>query len=316
MSWHSSRLSPMFRRVLVIAGVALGLSGCSKNYSAERLYWKAQQIGAPVIKNPRTATPEQFALAVNAFQHVVERTPGTMWAARAQAVIGSFYADQQHYDKAREAFGLVIQNYNRYSDLALGARIGIAKSYEREDRWEEAAKAYAEISAYHPWSTVGLDAPLYIATVYAKRQQPEQAKKAYERAARAYTKLIPNAPSPEMALQVKGYLALAYHQLGRWDQAVAILEEVKASTSPGVNRPYVLLALGMIYQQRLGSTDKAAELYTTLAQEFPEHPFGKLAKTKLTELGRPVPEPKAAQPQAVKPHGAAPSQPAGVGAGH
>ena len=279
----------LIRRILGIA-LAVTAVGCSESYSSERLFWKAQQLTVPIMQHPNSATPEQIAQSVEAFTRVIRRTPGTMWAARAQLIIGTLHAMGKKYNKAREAYGLVLQNYNQYGDLCLRARYSTAKTFEAEQKWEEALKVYRDIAEYHTWTPLGLEAPLYIASVYEKRQQAEQAKMAYERASRIYLRLIPEAPSPEMAIQVKGYLTIAYQRLGEWDKAIALLEEL--TTLPAgqqVNRPLILLTLGSIYQAKLQNSTKAGDAYTKLLQEFPAHPFGKVAKAQLDALGLPAP---------------------------
>ena len=285
----------MNRRVArAVLGIALGLAvaGCSESYRAERLFWKAQQLAAPIMKSPNSASTEQLTHAIEAFQRVVTQTPGTMWAARAQIIIGSLEAMMKHYDQARSAYGLVLQNYSQYNDLCLRARYATAKTFEVEQKWDEALKAYQEIAEYHAWTRPGLEAPLYIAAVYDKRRQPQQAKIAYERAARTYLRLIPDAPAPEMAVQVKGYLTVAYQRLGEWDKAITLLQELaQLPSSQEVNRPLILLTLGSIYQSKLQDPAKAGEAYAALFQEFPGHPFGKVAKAQLETLGLPVPAP-------------------------
>lgn len=279
-------VSRMPARALLAA--MLALAGCSQDYTGERLFWKADRISAPLIaaikKNPERVSPEQFSHAVEAFTRVMQQTPGTVWAVRAQLAIGILSVAQKQYAKARGAFSLVVQNYNQYSDLCLKARIEIAKTYELEQNWEEAVAVYYQIADHHPWSKVGLEVPLYVAKIYEVRKNAEHAEKAYERAVNAYTKLIPEAPAPELGVQVKGYLAQAYQGLGVWDQAARVLEDLLTAQS-GVNRPLTLLMLGSIYQTKLASAERAGEIYAKLLQEFPEHPFGKVAKTQLDHLG-------------------------------
>ncbi|MBI4342939.1 MAG: tetratricopeptide repeat protein [Candidatus Omnitrophica bacterium] len=265
-------------------------AGCSEAYNGERLFWKAQQVAAPVLKNPAQATPEQFAKSHEALRLVIEKAPGTVWAARAQAGIGGLFVLQKELANAREAYRLVIQNYGQFKDLALNSRAAIAKTYELEQDWPEAIKAYNEILEFHPWSTIGLQAPLYVALIHSKQlQQPDQAAKAYERAARLYEKLIPDAPNPGAAAQAKGYLAQAYERLEQWDRAIAVLNDLLVSPE-GVNRPLTLLMLGSIYQTRKNDPQKAGEIYTQLITEFPKNPLSQVAVAQMKHLGLPIPE--------------------------
>lgn len=268
---------------LLVLCALLSSTGCSAAYTGERLFVKATELNAPIVKDPKTATPEQMAKAIQAFEVVTQKARGTIWAARAHTAIGSLYAMQKQYDQARAAYASTLENYNQHRELAFASRLAIAKTYEAQDNWEEAVKVYNDVADFYSWTKTGLEVPLYIGSGYAKRQQPEQAAKAFESAVWRYTNLVPNAPNPEMATTLKGYLALAYQQLGQWDKATAALEELE-SLSSGVNRPLILLSLGSIYQVKLDDLPKAQAAYTKLITEFPDHPLGKIAKARLEQL--------------------------------
>jgi tetratricopeptide (TPR) repeat protein len=272
------------RRWAALALIPVSVTACSQNYTAERMFWKAQQTHADVLKDPAKASDDKLAAAVHDFQQIVEKVPGTMWAGRAQLAVGTLQLSHKQFDAARDSFGRVLQNYNRHGDLALRARVAIAKSHEAEDHWKNAVEIYKEISEYHPWSQIGLEAPLYIAANYEKRKNSAEATTAYERAVRIYSRMIPDAPSPSLSMQVKGYLTLAYQRLNKWDDAIKLLEELAQAEGSGVNRPLVLLTLGSIYQAKLGNPEKADEVYQRLMQEFPEHPLGKVAKAQHEQL--------------------------------
>lgn len=267
------------------------VSGCSVNYTGERLFWKAQRTAAPILsaKNSNLLTTDQYTRAIRAYQRVVDKAPGTSWAARSQAAVGSLYAMQKEFAKAREAYRLVLQNYNDYQTLVLNARLAIGKSYETEQDWDEAVKMYREISDYHPWSQVGLELPLYIGGGYQHLGKSEEAVKAYQRAVSIYTSLIPDAPTPESTVQVKGYLAQAQLRSGQAGEAVKTLEELRATDEKGTNRPLVLLMLGSVYQAQLHDIAKAGEAYGQVVKEFPDHEWAKVAKAQLERLGLPIP---------------------------
>jgi len=278
--------------------LAAGLisAGCSANYNGERLFWKAQRLNAAMAKESQPSS-EQTAAVVAAFNRVIQKTPGTSWAAQSHLIIGSLYATQKRYSEARETYHLLLQNYNQYKELSLSGRLAIAKTYEAEDNWAEAVKCYREISEYHPWSRMGLEAPVYIAAMHEQRQERDQAVRAYEFAVKRYSKMIPDSPNPDLGSQAKGYLALAYQRLGDWDQAINVLEDLSANV-PETNRPLVLLTLASIYQTKLGSARKAEETYAKLLRDFPDHPMGKVAKAQLGNLwlGQPPAAPSSDTP--------------------
>ena len=294
----SSFQPPASSLQLLASVLAAVLTGCSANYNGERLLWKAQQLSGPIAKNPSQATPEQFARSVSAYERVIVKAPGTVWAGQAQMSLGSLYAVQKRYSTAREAYALVVQNYNAHQHLCLSARLATAKTYELERNWHEAIRMYQEIADYHPWSVPGLEAPLFLAHLYEQLKETSEATKAYERAVRSYQKLIVDAPSPERATQVRSYLALAYQRLARWNEAIQTLEEL-TNASQGTNRPLVLMTLGVIYQTKLNNVAKAEAAYTKLMEEFPAHPLSQAAKAQLQHLGlvpAQIPSPAPATP--------------------
>ncbi len=277
---------------LLLAGslcLILATSGCSNAYNGERLYWKAQQLYLPIGQDRANRTPERIAKVIRAYEVVIKRVPHTVWAARAHVVIASLDIMQQQHEQGRQAYAKILKDYSQFPDLCVVARYAIARSFEAQGKWEEAARAYQELADSHPWTTTGLQAPLYVANGYATRRQPEAATSASERAVNFYTKLIPNAPSPALMLQAKGYLAVALDQLGKWEEAAALLEELRQRPD-SMNRPLVLLALGIIYQRQVGSREHAKALYTELIDQFPAHRLAQIAKEKLTQLEASSPE--------------------------
>ncbi len=286
-------------RIFLLFTAASFLQGCSASYNGERLFWHAQRRATQALgSNPAGATSEQFGQAIEAFDRVVRRSPGTAWAARAQLAIATLHAQQRDYVSARQTYDVILRNYGQYRDLGVSARLAIAKLYEVEQNWDAAQDAYWQLAEVSPWSPAGLEAPLYVAATFVKEGRAAEATAVFDKAIKHYTGLIQHAPTPEAVLHVKAYLALAYQRLGRWNEAAAVLEELAKATS-GVNRPLVLRSLGTIYETKLHDTAKAQATYQALTEEFPNHQFGQAAKTRLEHLGIAIlPQPSAAAPAA------------------
>lgn len=275
---------PLAPGVLASAlALILGASGCSASYRGERLFWHAQRLSAPIAANPGQAGPEQFARATEAFQEIVRKMPGTTWAAKSLAAIGSLQAMQQRFGEAMESYHAVLRDYGHERDTCLQTRIALAKLYELQNDWDRALAMYKELAVMHPWSRAALETPLYIGQWYEQHQDPARAEAAYRSAVSSYDRLLQDAPTNELTAQAKAYLALAHQELGQWQQSITILEELVKSPS-GSTRPLALLTLGSLYQAKARRPEKAEAAYSVLAEEFPEHPFGKVAKLKLQHL--------------------------------
>jgi tetratricopeptide (TPR) repeat protein len=271
-----------------VAGL-IAASGCSASYSGERLFWQAQRQAAPIL-NTRSSTPTltQVAEAIAACELVIKRVPQTMWAPRAHLLIAALHARQRQYAQAREAYAQVLQNYSRYQAYCVQARAQIASTYEAEGAWDEAANAYYDIADYHPWTAIGLQAPLYVASGYQRRKQDEPANDAYRRAVERYTKLLPEAPTKELTAKTKVLLAAALQRLDKWPEAAGLLEELIAAPD-GIDRAGALMSLGLLYQTKLHDAANARHAYERLLKEFPGHPVSKTAKARLEGMGVDIP---------------------------
>ncbi len=268
--------------VPLLLSMGLVLPGCSKSYQGERLFWKASQRSAAVLRDPEKADAEEFKRAIAAFQRVTDQTRGLIWGARAYLAIGSLQAAQHHYDEARKAYEQVVVYYDEFDELALTARLAIAKTYEAEQRFERAIDWYNQIVQFHPWSRIGLEAPLYVAQYYTQMGKVQRAQIAYEHAADIYRKRVEESPSQQMTNVANGYLAVTYQQLGDWKRAVEIMETL--AQQQGVDRAAILMRLGALYD-KLNRRDKSTEAYAALVKEFPEHPLSQEAKRHLGQPG-------------------------------
>ncbi len=267
--------------VLMAAGVLL-LSGCSKNYQGERLFWKASQQSAVVLRDPSKADAEEFRRAIAAYERVTQEARGLAWGARAHMAIGSLHAVRQQPEEARKAYEQVVTYYDEFDDLALAARLAIAKTYEAEQRFERALDWYHQIIAFHPWTRTGLETPLYIAQYYTRQDKAQRAQIAYEHAADMYRKRVNDAPSQQLRNAVNAYLAMTYQQLKDWPRAAEALEAL-AQQPEGVDRAAVLLRLGTLYE-RLNRPEKSVEAYAALVKDFPDHPLSEEAREHLQRL--------------------------------
>lgn len=257
-------------------------AGCSASYNGERLFWNIQHRYGVVLKDPGAAPPAQLSEAVSAFERVAQRARGTVWAARADLVIGTLYARRREYAKARDAYTRVLRDYDDQRAMCLVARVALAKLSEDEQHWDAAAQMYEEIARYHPWTMAGMEAPLAVLRLSRQQPGPDRAAAAADRAAGRYTQLIADAPTPELQLRAKGYLALVYEQQWKWDREIPLLEELAGAPS-GVNRPLVLLKLGAVYAQA-GNAQQAQAAYERVMREFPGQPAGTMARLQLERL--------------------------------
>lgn len=228
----------------------------------ERLFWKAEQLGAAILDDSsRLATPGQVSQAIEAFERVIRSRSGTTWAAKSYLAIGSLYARRRQYGRARAAFAQVLRRFSHQETFCLAARYGITKTFEAEGNLAGAVAMYEEIAFRHPDSAIGLEAPLSIARAYERRHDAQRTDDAYRRAVRAYVRRAIDASSREVRRMARGYLALAYSGLGQLDHSTRVLEAL-LNADTGADRPFVLLGLETIRRRRWDPPIEAAKTST------------------------------------------------------
>lgn len=245
----------------------------------ERLFWKAEQLGAAVLDDsPRLATPGQVSKALEAFERVIRSRSSTTWAAKSYLAVGSLYARQRQYGRARAAYAQVLRRFGHQDAFCLAARYGITKTFEAEGNLAGAVAMYEEIAFRHPYSAIGLEAPLSIARAYERRHDAQRTDDAYRRAVRAYLRRAIDAPSREAQRMARGYLALAYSGLGQSDHSARVLEAL-LNADTGADRPFILLGLETIRRRHWDPLIEAAKTSTE-----PDEPSEALADSsfKLT----------------------------------
>lgn len=273
-----------FAALLIV--LAAGAYGCSAEYDAEKLYWRAERQALPVSKNPSAASDEQMLAAVKAFESVVQQAAGTVSAAKSQFALGSLYAIRKDYPKAIEAYQLVIRNHSQFQDFLFAARIALANIYRIQQDRHNLIAVYKDISQYHPWSVLGLEVPLILADDAASQAHGDvdAGVTAYQAAAAYYINLFDKAPSEALTLRAKAQLVVVFQRLNKWAEAAALLEELAASKANSVNRPMVMLTLASLYETKLKNPERAWQVYEQLAAEHADLPVGKAAAERLKAM--------------------------------
>ena len=278
----NGRMSGRSASGILLTSLVLFSIGCSRDYQAERELWKVEKSAQDVLAHPSAVDEARFDQLVRRVRDLAERFRGSQAAARAWFGLGQLYAARKNFSGSQEAFRQLIENYSDQPMLVIKAYVATAKLYEIQQKWPEAEAAYRQLFAYAPWSMDGMKVPLYVAQVKSEGDKKEPSA-AYKEAVDIYKRLSQEAPQAPLELQVKRYLAVALEQSGDWREAVRILEALKQNVD-GVDRAGVLFELAMLYHNRQGDPQQAANMLRTLADEFPEHPLGKAAAAQLARM--------------------------------
>ena len=290
---------PFLVKLSVCAAIAssLLLSSCAKQQPDGRaLFERVRPLSDAILADPQRASSVQVAQAIGALEAVIQQVPGRYGAGLAEEALGRVYLALGEPAKARGYFTHIVWYYHQYSDMGVMALIYIGRTYEAEQNWEAAEKAYKAIDDQYQWSPLWLGAPLFVGEMYDRHGDRQRAAEAYQRAVSLLQYRAERAPSPEVEAKIKMELATAHERLGQWAQAAAVLEPLESSSEAEVDRAAVLMRLGELYAVPGRDAAKARAALTRLVQEFPAHPRAGEARTQLERLASSLSPGSASEP--------------------
>jgi len=201
------------------------LAGCSRQYSAEKLYWQAEQTARKVQaeKKGTELSSEEIEVIINSYRKVVEKCPLTAPALRAQLIITQAYLSQEEFEKAQQELIKITQDYR---NVAPQARFMVGNIYEQQGDWDKAVIEYEKVMDLYSATTPGLQTPIYIAKHYQEENQLSKAGDAYVEAVRRYKQNINDYSGTSLEPAIRNYLGMTYYHQGKWTDAVDVWQGI------------------------------------------------------------------------------------------
>lgn len=261
------------------------LTGCGSEYSAEKLYWQANQAAKKIIQNKPLdkLTAKDYEKIISAYRRVEERYPLEPLTAQSQFIIAQIYIVQKQYPKAKAELVKITQNFSGKPEVAAQAQFMIGSLYEGQGNRGEAVSEYEKVMDLFSLSSAGLKTPIYIAEYYKRIKDEAQADKAYHKAFRHYQKIIHEYSGTSVAPVVQDYLALAYASQGRWNEAVDIWQALLKEYSQSQIGTNLLFTVGETYLRQIKDLQKAIGVYEEFVQK---NPTSKIIKDAKFQIGR------------------------------
>jgi len=248
------------------------LLGCSSQYAAERLYWQAGREAQKIIQNKGLdkLTKQEYQEIIDAYRKVPDKFPLQRLAAESHFIIARLYALQAQIEEAHKELVTVTQNFSRIPSIASRAQFMIGNLYNLRGDWARAVSEYEKVTDLYPLSRLGLSTPIYIAQQYQRRKDESLAEKSYDRAIRNYEKIISEYSGTSVVPRIMEYLALAYLNQGKWEEAIKVWEKISNEYSQSPEAAKSLLSSGEIYAKQIRDLEKAIKAYEEFVEQYPQ----------------------------------------------
>jgi len=132
--------------ILLLIYMFLFLLSFHGEYSAQRELWGINQSLGFIASHQESIPDYAINQLANRYRTFIRKYKGSIYAQRAQLMIGNLYALRKDYAQAR-------LEYQKASgpdeELSVQAQLAIAKTYELEGQWDKADETYADTVVFY-----------------------------------------------------------------------------------------------------------------------------------------------------------------------
>jgi TolA-binding protein len=186
---------------------------------------------------------------------------------------GELYFDYQHYDKAREWFAWLMENYPQ-EQVTVFAANNIIESYRVVNDWEKMAEwsqriVDAKLGTAEEREKLAAEVrTLKVGALFKKAEQLFAAKK-YDEAAAEYVRLVEENPGNKYSDSALNNAAVAYEKTRRFESATNIYERLYQKYPDSQYAEDALFRVA-VNSERFYDFDRAVRGYKQLVQRYDE----------------------------------------------
>jgi outer membrane protein assembly factor BamD (BamD/ComL family) len=203
--------------------------------------------------------------------------PNHSMAKSAAQQVGVLHERRKEHEQAREWYTRAIQFSQDESSVA-ALQILIGKSFQYDDKWEEASAVYRDIEAHYAHHPFVLEIPLMTAIHHQTEGEDVKSLQILDEALTLYQNEVDQAPGSERAAYARQLRHHALVQKGDWAAVMANLDvEMSNSQVDQVKGRWFFLK-GLIAQNHMKDNEKAISIYDNFLEKYPDHPLIPLAE--------------------------------------
>jgi tetratricopeptide (TPR) repeat protein len=196
----------------------------------------------------RLGRPDQ---ALDYYTRVADNYGGSVPGATAEVALARREMAEGRAAEARARLSAVLAKFHDEEAVAATALYYLALAYEREGKWEDAAREFDTLAREHPTTMYGLSSRLYVAEHYSAMGEKAAATSAFERAVEHYERVIRDYDGTPAELAARNYLVEARLKEEKWAEAAQTLEETAAKFPDSDAAPAMLLEAAELRWTRL-----------------------------------------------------------------
>jgi len=267
---------------LLIIYALLSVLSFRGNYCAERELWGINRKLLFIAAHPESTPDYTVNQLAKRYQAFVKEYNGSVYAKRAQLMIGDLYSLKKNYTEARLEFQKAV---GPDKELSAQAELAIAKTYELEGHWDKALAVYKSIMQDYPITSSGFSVPIYLAGhLAASEDQKAYADEAYANALAFYQGIA--VKYPKSMLEYDALRMMAICQLNRkdWSGTLNTLGEIILKYPVGKALQEAVNGINLLCVTKLHDYDRGINIYKQFIQKYPNHMVDPFLKKMIKDL--------------------------------
>lgn len=252
--------------ILIVVFVAFSAFDQDSEYIAESMLYRTLRKNNDIAINPDATPPKMLIQVEDEFKTIIERFPESKTARIAYIRLAELYFINKRSDELLATLEEISKKYG--DDILLSSEIQFLKAnaYVMRKEWEKAQEELLTLQDKYSNTTLGLQAPLYIANYYKEKGKVREAEEALNRAVMFYTDLNEKNRGTSLGYASLSMLIRTYINMKRHQDAGKVIEDVIAEYPKAgtviQQSPYI----DLVFVKELKTPEKAIEIYT-LAKE-------------------------------------------------
>jgi len=224
--------------------------------------------------------------AIEKYNEVYEKYPLTRFALQSVIKLIQIYFYTDDYENTKKWCKILIERAKGNKELQAQGKTIIARTLEKEGKWDEAEKIYDEIMNSYSETATALRVPIFMALHYQTEEKSDEVQRIYENALNHYEKILQDKDS---SLNVKqnafDLTNIVYAKQENWEAIIKRMNKISESNDiDNYKRARALFVTGYIYQHKLNNNKKALEIYNKFLDLYKNHPFKKVVLEQMKEI--------------------------------
>lgn len=269
---------------LVCLGIALSLLDAKDDYAAQRRLYSADRLFNQILKNPAVNPPGLYENNATLYKKIITEFSKTQGERQARLHLGELYILAKKFNEARKNLEEALKAYPEDKNYRAQVKFVIARSHEKEGKWQEALAIYEKIMQDYSGTPTALNTPIYIIDYYERRRDAADKVAYMEKALNYYRKLSKENPDTSLGYLAMNYEVTTLQYANNWEGVLNGLESLINNYPNNYNLLSNLTDLEMVGILKLQNPQRVINIYSEFLKKHPRHKFTNLITKKIEAI--------------------------------